>query len=475
MPRNKRKGRSNKKKNKTGKGGRPVINDIIVPAQPHGNETGRYPGRADQQQLTTPEQYEQLRSRMLLPNYNWIFVNMKNSVPISLSKLARKLPKVVLDSLCDGSLSPEAAVEEEIGNKITCLKDPIVLCHGRICRLIDVVAIIMTEEVIPPKHHEELGGMAYDFFLYIRSKLVQHGENRGHMQVAIQLALMDEAWNKKLDDAIYGGKEGTFYAQCKITQEEGLYTLLRECVVSFKKDECASLCRAIAQGEHLRQCWECGASALGHEKCGKCNVARYCNRDCQQKAWHNRHRRDCQEITKIVEFWDEQSKILKRKQQTCEESHRFRYVHGFEALKRIIESFSDSGLHKFTMDVFCEDIDRILDKQWWIDERATTMEQYVEYCQHLGKEVSEEVRDDFRALISVLALKREHRRGSDSLPLTMPRVAFLEQLLRPRAWSVQVLTYVVKSTERECSKQLLRFLRDKYAGGEITEYERAVP
>ena len=42
-------------------------------------------------------------------------------------------------------------------------------------------------------------------------------------------------------------------------------------------------------------CWQCGTAFNPHlKKCGRCEKAYYCSKDCQKKHWKSGHKRNCQ-------------------------------------------------------------------------------------------------------------------------------------------------------------------------------------
>ena len=41
------------------------------------------------------------------------------------------------------------------------------------------------------------------------------------------------------------------------------------------------------------QCWNCGSRKENLQICGKCKIARYCNRGCQREHWKNAHKNEC--------------------------------------------------------------------------------------------------------------------------------------------------------------------------------------
>uniref|UniRef100_A0A7S1Y3F6 MYND-type domain-containing protein n=1 Tax=Grammatophora oceanica TaxID=210454 RepID=A0A7S1Y3F6_9STRA len=54
------------------------------------------------------------------------------------------------------------------------------------------------------------------------------------------------------------------------------------------------------------KCWSCNEAMTGNNWCSRCEVARYCSRECQTSDWKNHHRGCCKSIKKLYTRYKEQ-------------------------------------------------------------------------------------------------------------------------------------------------------------------------
>ena len=136
-------------------------------------------------------------------------------------------------------------------------------------------------------------------------------------------------WAQRVDQALFHGKKSpTFLFLCptnKLSHDDFRLMILDICQVVTQKRSCTDemhsrlfLLRhavlAVATGAHdaFTSCWECdrGSANVSFDRCSSCNVARYCSRECQVRAWKSGHKKWCARLKRSYhQFLDSQKEV----------------------------------------------------------------------------------------------------------------------------------------------------------------------
>ncbi|KAL3903446.1 MAG: hypothetical protein SGILL_010444 [Bacillariaceae sp.] len=150
-------------------------------------------------------------------------------------------------------------------------------------------------------------------------------------------------WSERVDAALYSHQErknGIFLFVCSINpsklSSDQQTKLVRDAMALRQKEHDDAWLRTISRSHQLEStinivqqcdatisCWECGrlVAETSHLKaCSQCQVALYCGRECQVKAWKSGHKHNCKILAETWKSLDESLQLI---QQTCENGSVF--------------------------------------------------------------------------------------------------------------------------------------------------------
>ena len=222
-------------------------------------------------------------------------------------------------------------------------------------------------------------------------------------------------WAQRVDQALFRGKKNpTFLFLCptnKLSQSE-----FKDLIEDLFKDVCDEqifpeeyeqirlrmyqlqyAIHLFGVGAHdvFSSCWEC-RGVLGDvrfDRCASCNVARYCGRECQLRAWKSGHKKCCASLKKRSNQFLESHKEINRFHETggsTVEGFELQILTDYFIAARLVrspcvypvittEDGMELGLPRGpSMVYFYENLARVLRREWWVYPTTISLEKYTE-------------------------------------------------------------------------------------------------
>jgi hypothetical protein len=142
-----------------------------------------------------------------------------------------------------------------------------------------------------------------------------------------------------------------------------------------------------------KSCWECNADLKKRNECSRCNVALYCGRVCQVKAWKSGHKSACQHLKEKYEMWNDSFGAV-------DAAHVSGMLDGIQ-LRASCDYELLSAMHILgspyagascehelwwpSMKAFYENLGRIVRGEWWLYQKAPSVSEYKEFLVASGK------------------------------------------------------------------------------------------
>jgi hypothetical protein len=362
--------------------------------------------------------------------------------------LAKKLPHTAL-GLVDGSIDPVALAD----TLVNCLKERMekemnAVAQGTVrlangngregerALIMDLLSYVFTEKALPPLTCDD-DDLRYEFYSDLKESLRQviinsssSSESGDVLMTKNVKQAFDEtcrSWEGRLTARFFKGSPGgAFRRSCPLFNasledfdrvlENDVHTKMNldaDRMDPALKEHLAYDLRmaahGIAQGldQVTKTCWECEANLKTKNECSGCNVALYCGRKCQVKAWKGGHKKACQNLNQRLELWMESLNVV-------DAAHESGMLHGIQlhadldyrilsAMYSVPSPYALSScgddLGEPSMKAFYENLGRVIRDEWWFYDNTSGVAEYKEFVEAYGKTGDEE--GDYFLMLSI--------------------------------------------------------------------------